>query len=120
MLGATLGRVARNALRTNKMDSRLMGEREIYRQEVMRDPADEQYHEQPKFGQWQDISTAPRDGTPFLVKWEDCVYRAFYKENKNYNARQKETLQIMIYPGHYSAAGSWCVPTHWMPDPPEE
>ncbi len=68
--------------------------------------------------EWQPIETAPRDGTPFLAKDGQCVFRAFYKKNVGHNVVRPETLQVFMRPPNSYRAGShWFNPTHWMPLP---
>ncbi len=59
--------------------------------------------------QWQDISTAPRDGTPILI-WEDIG---------QFNAGYDDTRYSI---GYWRPRGGWgnrnnydVNPTHWMP-----
>lgn len=67
--------------------------------------------------QWQDISTAPKDGTRILVYGEDvilsCVYGPFFWEA---GAPQgTEQLGWIQFDGQL---GPDVYPTHWMPLPP--
>lgn len=63
--------------------------------------------------QWQDISTAPKDGTAVLI-WNPSSYQGkggsfvgIYFKTREYG------LQWICHPGYIRAE-----PTHWMPLPP--
>ena len=40
--------------------------------------------------EWQDISTAPKDGTKFIIAKDDAIYKAYY---------DSQNMLILIAPG---------------------
>ena len=84
----------------------------------------EQLGEAIAMSAWQDISTPPgppKDGTKFLALHGETVFCAFYRRNPNHTVRRPVTLQVIMNNNQYSAAGTWFIPTHWMPfDPPKD
>ena len=79
--------------------------------------------------EWQDIESAPKDGTPVLVWWQDDYHVARYAplwapENKRwlvYDAKWKGDGSIRmvseIEPNDFQARAGLKGPTHWMPLP---
>ena len=71
----------------------------------------------PSVGGWEDISTAPKDGTMLLVAYDDGVARAGAMEDHQrvYEARWND------FQGTWSARNGFLLhsdATHWMPLPP--
>lgn len=78
--------------------------------------------DEPRYGVWQDISTAPKDGTYIdvfaFVLWEnepcrvtDVRWRKPNKKWDEYGSRVREEAWRLD-------DGETVTPTHWMPQPP--
>lgn len=68
-------------------------------------------------GKWQDIATAPKDGTPILVCYSDGTIRMAAREAGSSTPKDG----MGPFDGYDFCTHLYRYPTHWMPlpEPPE-
>jgi hypothetical protein len=66
---------------------------------------------------WQDIATAPRDGTRVLLAWADGAMAIAVWQNRNENLEADTYYEGWVDQFDFVAM-SVEAPTHWMPLPP--
>lgn len=75
--------------------------------------------DQPKFGEWQPIETAPKDGAPILVCWPDGQFEQKGSAVVWWNIGYGRYPWELIETGYEaSSAKLEHDPTHWTPIPP--
>ena len=63
--------------------------------------------------EWQDISTAPRDGTKLLAYWPDATFPDEHCVVTTWWGEIKGTWET-----HFHGQNEYDFPTHWMVQPP--